>query len=133
MRKNNASPLSPIIILFVVLNAFFLTGRNLFEKYGIDRDVLIVGNLILFVVTLLSLWISIRSLKSENPQKFVRGATLNTMVKLLICTLAAFIYIFSFRNQLNKPALFTCVGLYFIYTLLEVSVLTRILKGKKNA
>ena len=123
----------PVIVLFVVLNAFFLTAKNLLEKYGFDRDVLIVGNVILFAVTLLSFWISVRNLKSDDPNKFVRGATLNTMLKLLICALAAFIYIFSFRNQLNKPALFACIGLYFIYTLVEVSILTRLLKGKKNA
>jgi hypothetical protein len=133
MRRNNAGPLMPVIVLFVVLNALFLTAKNLLEKYGFDRDVLIVGNVILFAVTLLSFWISVRNLKSDDPNKFVRGASLNTMLKLLICALSAFIYIFSFRNQLNKPALFACIGLYFIYTIVEVSILTRLLKGKKNA
>jgi hypothetical protein len=133
MRRNNAGSLMPVITLFVVLNAFFLTAKNMLEKYGFDREVLIVGNAILFVVTLLSFWISLRTLKSENPHKFVRGATMNTMLKLFICAFAAFIYIFSFRAQVNKPALFTCIGLYFVYSLLEVSVLTRLLKGKKNA
>jgi len=133
MRRNNAGPLIPVMVLFVVLNALFLTAKNLLERYGFDRDVLIVGNVILFAVTLLSFWISVRNLKSDDPNKFVRGATLNTMLKLLICALAAFIYIFSFRNQLNKPALFACIGLYFIYTMVEVSILTRLLKGKKNA
>jgi hypothetical protein len=133
MRRNNAGFLMPVITLFVALNAFFLTGKNLLEKYGFDRDVLIIGNAVLFIVTLLSFWISLRNLKSESPHKFVRGATMNAMFKLVICALAAFVYIFSFRSEVNKPALFTCIGLYFIYTLLEVSVLTRLLKGKKNA
>jgi hypothetical protein len=131
MRRNNA--LMPVIVLFVVLNALFLTGKNLLERNGFDQGVLIVGNLILFAVTLLSFWVSLRTLKSADPNKFVRGAMMNTMLKLFICAIAAFVYIFSFRNQLNKPALFTCMGLYFIYTFFEVSILTRILKGKKNA
>jgi hypothetical protein len=133
MRRNNGSPLMPVIILFILFNAFFLTGKNFLERNGFDRGVLIVGNLILFTVTLLSFWISLRNLKSEDPNKFVRGAMMNTMLKLFICAIAAFVYIFSFRNQLNKPALFACIGLYFIYTLFEVSILTRLLKGKKNA
>jgi hypothetical protein len=131
MRRNNA--LMPVIVLFVVLNALFLTGKNFLERNGFDQGVLIVGNLILFAVTLLSFWVSLRTLKSADPNKFVRGAMINTMLKLFICAIAAFVYIFSFRDQLNKPALFTCVGLYFIYTFFEVSILTRILKGKKNA
>jgi hypothetical protein len=131
MRRNNA--LMPVIVLFVVLNALFLTGKNFLERNGFDQGVLIVGNLILFAVTLLSFWVSLRTLKSADPNKFVRGAMINTMLKLFICAIAAFVYIFSFRDQLNKPALFTCMGLYFIYTFFEVSILTRILKGKKNA
>jgi hypothetical protein len=133
MRRNNVSPLMPVIILFVVLNALLLTGRDFLERNGFDQGVLIVGNMILFAITLLSFWISFRNLKSEDPNKFVRGAMMNTMLKLFICAAAAFIYIFSFRNQLNKPALLACIGLYFIYTLFEVSILTRLLKGKRNA
>jgi len=133
MRRNNASPLMPVIVLFVVLNAFFLTGKNFLGRNGFDQGVLIVGNLILFTITLLSFWMSLRNLKSDNPNKFVRGSMINTMLKLLICAIAAFVYIFNFRNQLSKPALFACIGLYFIYTFIEVSVLTRILRGKKNA
>ena len=133
MRRSNASPLVPVVVLFIVLNALFLTGRALLERNGFDQEVLIVGNLVLFAVTLLSFWISLRGVRSDNPNKFVRGAMLNSMLKLLICAIAAFIYIFSFREQVNKPGLFTCIGLYFLYTFFEVSILTRLLKGKKNA
>jgi len=33
----------------------------------------------------------------------------------------------------NKAALFTCIGLYFVYTFIEISVLLKLLKQKKNA
>jgi hypothetical protein len=133
MRRNNASPLMPVIILFVILNALFLSGRNFLERNGFDQEVLIVGNLILFAVTLLSFWISLRNLRSDNPNKFVRGTMINTMLKLFIFAIAAFVYISSSGTQVNKPALFACIGLYFIYMFFEVSILTRLLKGKKNA
>jgi Ca2+/Na+ antiporter len=55
------------------------------------------------------------------------------MIKLFICLIAALIYIFLFRKNLNRPALFTCMGLYLVYTFIEVSVLTKMLKQKKNA
>jgi len=50
-----------------------------------------------------------------------------------VCAVAAVIYIFIFKNSLNRPALFTCMGLYLVYTLIEVSVLTKMLKENKNA
>jgi Na+-transporting NADH:ubiquinone oxidoreductase subunit NqrE len=133
LRRNNAGPLFAVIIFFVVLNAFFLTGKNFLEKHGVDQSVLMGGNVILFIATLLSYLFAKRGLKSENPHAFVRSVYLSIMVKLFICIIAALIYIFMFRNELNKPALFTCMGLYLVYTFIEVSVLTKLLKEKKNA
>jgi len=133
IRRNNASPLLAVITFFIVLNAFFLTGKNFLDKQGVDQSVLIAGNLILFGATLLSYVFAKRGLKSENPQAFVRSVYLSIMVKLFICIIAALIYIFVFRKNLNKPALFICMGLYLVYTFIEVSVLTKLLKEKKNA
>jgi predicted membrane channel-forming protein YqfA (hemolysin III family) len=131
-RRNNVS-LVPLIIFFIVLNAFFISGRNFVEKYGFDQSVLIIGNLILFGATLLSFFFAKRGLTSSNTQAFVRSVYLSIMVKLFVCIIAALIYIFMFRENLNRPALFTCMGLYLIYTLIEVSILTKMLKEKKNA
>ena len=132
MRRNR-SPLFPIIIFFILLNALFLTGKNFLERSGLDQSVLIVGNAVLFASTLVSFVFAKQGLRSENPQAFVRSVYLSIMIKLFICVIAAVIYIFLFRRNINRPALFTCMGLYLIYTFIEVSVLTKILKEKKNA
>ena len=132
MRRNR-SPLFPIIIFFILLNALFLTGKNFLERSGFDQSVLIVGNAVLFASTLVSFVFAKQGLRSENPQAFVRSVYLSIMIKLFICVIAAVIYIFLFRRNINRPALFTCMGLYLIYTFIEVSVLTKILKEKKNA
>ena len=132
MRNTNLRPVFPVIFLFIVLNAFFLTSRNFLELHGFDLNVLVVGNLIVFLATILSFLFASRGLKSTNPQAFVRSMYLSIMVKLFVCIIAALIYIFIFRNNLNKPALFTSMGLYLVYTFIEVSVLTKLLKGKKN-
>jgi len=132
MRRNR-SPLFPIILFFILLNALFLAGRNFLEGAGFDQSVLIIGNLVLFAATLVSFVFSKQGLRSENPQAFVRGVYLSIMIKLFICVIAALVYIFLFRKNLNRPALFICMGLYLVYTFIEVSVLTKMLKQKKNA
>ena len=132
MRRNR-SPLLPIIIFFILLNALFLVGKNFLERSGFDQAVLIIGNLVLFAATLVSFVFAKRGLRSENPQAFVRSVYLSIMIKLFICLIAALVYIFLFRKNLNRPALFTCMGLYLVYTFIEVSVLTKMLKQKKNA
>ena len=133
MRRNNRRPLFPIIIFFVLLNALFITDKNFLERHGFDQSVLIIGNVILFGATLLSFVLATRGLKSENARAFVRSVYISIMVKLFICVMAALIYIFIFRKNLNKPSLFACMGLYLVYTFIEVSVLTKLLKEKKNA
>jgi len=131
--RSNRSPLLPLIILFILLNALFLTGKNFLERSGFDQSVLIIGNLILFAATLVSFVFARQGLRSENPQAFVRSVYMSIMIKLFICVIAAVIYIFLFRKNLNRPALFTCMGLYLVYTFIEVSVLTKTLKEKRHA
>jgi hypothetical protein len=126
-------PLLPVIIFFTLLNGFLATQKNFLVNKGINREVVIIGNLILFVITVISWFISLRGLKDPNPNVFVRSMYLNLMLKLFVCMIAAFVYIFTFKKELNKPALFICMGLYFVYTFIEVAALTKIMKQKKNA
>jgi hypothetical protein len=133
MNRNSLAPLRPMIILFVLLNGFFIAGKNMLAKSGVDQSVVIIGNLILFVVSLISFLLSRRSLKSDNPNVFVRAMYANVMIKLFVCIAAAFIYFTSARKNINKPGLFICMGLYAVYTVIEVSSLTKLLRNKKNA
>ena len=129
----NKKPFSPVILLFIILNALFLTGRNTLEGWNVDQKVLIAGNILLFVITLISFLLAQRGLKSSNTHVFIRAVIGSIMIKLFVSVIAAFIYISIFKKQINKPALFTCMGLYLIYTFQEVSILTKQLKLKSNA
>lgn len=122
----------PIVILFVLLNAFFIIGRSLLERWGASQDVLIWGNLLLFALTMISFIVAQKGLKSTNPHAFVRSVYGSIMLKLFVSLIAAFVYIFLTRKELNKPAFFTLMGLYLVYTFLEVSTLTRMLKQRAH-
>lgn len=132
MNQNSLKLLRPMILIFILLNAFFLTGRSWLAKKGIDQEVLIVGNLVLFIVSLVMFLLTYRSLKDPNPNAFVRALYSGFIIKFFVIAIAAFIY-FMIAKDINKPALFCCMGLYIIYTAFEVSPLLRILKQKKNA
>jgi hypothetical protein len=120
----------PLILLFVLLNAFFISGKHMLQKWNADQDVLIVGNALLFVVSIISFLLGRRAMNNPNPHAFVRSIYVSVMVKLFVCMIAAFVYISMHKSQLNKPALFICMGLYLIYTFMEVSGLMRLLKQK---
>ena len=131
MSRNRRAFL-PIVILFVLLNAFFIAGRSLLERWGASQDVLIWGNLLLFMLTILSFVIAQRGLKNTNPHAFVRAVYGSIMVKLFATLIAAFIYIFLTRKDLNKPAFFALMGLYLVYTFFEVFTLTKMLKQRAH-
>ena len=132
MKQNATRPLFPVILLFVLLNSVFIFGRTFLEKWSVDRDVLIVGNLVLFIVTLLSFWLGQRGLRSGNVQAFVRSIYSSFIVKFFVIAAAAFVYIMVTKKNVNKPGLIACMCLYLVYTFLEVSILMKMAKQKKN-
>lgn len=130
--QNRRRPLFIIVLLFIALNAFFISGKTILARWGADQNVLIIGNLVLFLITLISTLIAIRNLNSTNPHAFVRGVYGSITIKLFACMIAALVYIAIYKKDLNKPALFTLMGLYLLYTFLEVGSLTKLLKKNPN-
>ena len=128
----NKQGILPIVIFFIALNSFFIAGKNMLHKWDVDQDVLIIGNVLLFVITFISFTIAKKGLSNPNPHAFVRSVMGSIMIKMFIFLIAAFIYIMMYKKDLNKPALFICMGLYLVYTFMEVSVLTKMLKQQKN-
>ena len=122
----------PMVLVFVVLTAVLITGRNWLQERGIDQEVLIIGNLVLFIVSLVSFFITYRSLNVKNTHAFIRAIYGGFIAKFFLLVLAAFVYA-SVAKSINKPALFGCMGLYIVYAFLEVKTLLGILKKKTNA
>jgi len=133
MSKNKLRGFMPVILVFIVLNGFFISAKNMLQRWGVDPDVAIIGNALLFVITLISFLLGQRGLNNPNPHAFIRSVYMSVMLKLFACIIAAFVYIAMYKSQLNKPALFICMALYLVYTFLEVASLTKLLKQKKNA
>lgn len=131
MKSNK--PWLPLVFVFVILNIFFFAFHDWLVKKGVNNDVLIIGNLILFAATVLSVIIYLRSLRSSSGSAAVKGMYGSFMVKFFTCLVAAFAYIMIAKKDVNKPGLIICLGLYIVYTVIEVSSLQKILRQKKNA
>jgi hypothetical protein len=114
------------------MNALFITGKSTLARIGADQSVLILGNLLLFLVSLLSFILLRRSLAATNPNVFVRAIYTSFIAKFFICAIAAAAYVLS-ASTVNKPALIGCMFLYAVYTFIEVATLMKLLKLKKNA
>lgn len=133
MNKDLLRLLRPLLIIFILLNAFAITGKSWLEKNSVDQSVLIAGNLLLFLVSLTAFLITYRSLRSSNPQAFVRAMYGSFMIKFFLIAIVAFLYIMIARKNVNKPGLIACGILYIVYTVLETGALMKLLKQRKNA
>jgi hypothetical protein len=117
----------------VIINALLITGKSFLLRIGANQEVLLYGNLFIGLISLVSFLISQKGIRNPNAHGFIRGMYGGIMLKLFACIILAFAYIASVGKEVNKPALFICMGLYLIYSFVEVSVLTKLLKLKPDA
>jgi hypothetical protein len=122
----------PLVIVFLMIAALIYLFRNFLALKGFDWMVLSGGNVFIYIVTTLSMLMLAKGLNAENTNAFLRNAYSGILIKLFACAGAAFIYILVSGKDLNKPALFACMGLYLVYTFVELSVILKQSNAKKN-
>ena len=110
----------PLVLLFLVTASLTLVFSKTLMQHGIDWQVLIGGNLFIYIVTMVSMQLLRQGLNAATTYAFLTRAYGGIMLKLFACAAAAFVYIFVNGSKLNKPALFTCMGLYMVYTFMEL-------------
>ncbi len=133
MTKESLQPIRPLFFLFAALSAFFITGKNWLLKQGIDPNVLIIGNLLVFGVSLIAWALNKKSFENKNPNAFLRALYGGFMIKFFVLAAAAFIYIMAVKKNVNKPGLLICGLFYIIYTAIEIRALMKLLRKKTNA
>lgn len=122
----------PLLGLFIAVTSFANLFRGFLSGKGIDADVLVIGNCLIFLTSLLSLYFHIKGFLDKNVQVFLRSVYGSLMIKMFGLAAIAAIYILVMKKEVNKPALFICMGLYIFYTALEIAQVFKLLKEKKN-
>ena len=121
-------PLRLLLFVFALLTlVIYLLGDQLTER-GFDLNVLYAGNLILFLVTLLSAYFHYKGAASKNPNAFVRSVYGGNMIKMFSVMIAVMIYAFAIK-PFNKYSIVTCLLFYVIYTVIEVRAAMKTVKG----
>ena len=109
-----------IIYFFLALSLLFFALRCFLSGTAVSYNVLLLGNLLLFVVGWISIRMNAKAVQHKNVQVFLRLVYGSFIMKFFVLAIAAFIYISVFKKDVNKPALFGCFALYIIYTFIEV-------------
>jgi hypothetical protein len=126
-------PFSLIVVIFLVINVILFVCKNQLQQWNADFNVVMIGNLVLFLATLFSFLLFSKGLQNSSTHGFIRMTYSGMLLKMGICIAATLIYAVSTGGKVNKAAIFICFVFYFIYTFLEVMILTRLSKQQKNA
>ena len=122
-----------IFILSHLLVAIVLAVAIIFihEKFPLfDAKALWIGNIILFGLSLLSLKM-IKTSEGKSAQGFVNGVYASSLLKIVICSISILLYVLLNKQGLHKPTVFSLLGMYFFYTMLDGSMLSNMNKRKK--
>lgn len=130
-KANSAKAFLPLIIVFIVSTLLLVAAPSLDFLWNMDRGVMIVGNIILFAATSLSFYLFRQSLKHSRPHVFMRMIYGGMFGKMMVCLIAALIYIMTAGKNLSKGAIFGCMFLYFVYSFVEIAIILKLGRRQK--
>jgi hypothetical protein len=116
-------------IFFLVFTLTILFHEQ-FTEWEVDAAVILVGNVVLFATSLLTLSIFGKAKRSKTPHGFTRNVYAAFVVKFFILITAAMLY-FYFSDQVSIRAVFVCLGLYLVYHFMGASHAARVVHHKK--
>ncbi len=136
MAGSKINPLKaflPLVGIFILVNLLGSYLNPQMKDWKIDARVVLWGNIILFLASGLSFYFYQKSIANKQPYGFLNYIYAGILVKMMLCLVAAFIYIKMSGKSVNKPAIFACMFLYLVYTAVEMAILVKLSKQQKNA
>jgi len=121
---------SVFIIIGVI--SFFLKEFVKRNHINIDVEVLQGANVILYLLSLISINLQIKGMKNTNPNVFIRSVMGSMMIKMFIVVAIVFAYTILSGDHFNKRGIFISLFFYLIYLAVEVYSLMKLNK-QKNA
>lgn len=118
-----------LVALFIIttIAVFFLNGY--LSDNNIDTVVVAAGNAIIFLSSAFSIMMYGRAKTSKSAHGFSRNVYAAFVTKFFILITAAMLY-FYFSDEINKKAVFICLGLYLLYLFIGASYASKVERKK---
>ncbi|MCX6206143.1 MAG: hypothetical protein NTZ19_07820 [Bacteroidetes bacterium] len=112
----------PLVLVFVIVNLLALLFGSILKAWKIDPYVVGVANTLLFLISIYNAVQHLKAMAPTNPHAMVRGVMGSTVLKLFVLGTAAFLYLYNAGENKNINGLFFSMGLYLLYTWLDVRI-----------
>lgn len=120
----------PLVITFLILTVLIFAGYIFFADKGMNYLVLMGGNCLFFLVSLLVFRMQYIAMYNSNPQVFIRSVMIGMIIKVFACVLAVVAYYFASKAAFNKPAVYASMIIYIVYLVVEVRTIMNLNKTK---
>ncbi|SIO54313.1 hypothetical protein [Chitinophaga niabensis] len=118
------------VVFIGITAALFLLKTWLLQTLGVHYEVLVAGNIVMALITLISYSLNRKGMTSENANVIVRSVYASTLAKLMLCVVAIAVYVIVNRTRVSKATIFLFMFFYLVYTVYETSHLIRTSKKK---
>lgn len=118
------------VVFIGITAALFLLKTWLLQTLGVHYEVLVAGNIVMALITLISYSLNRKGMTSENANVIVRSVYASTLAKLMLCVVAIAVYVIVNRTRVSKATIFLFMFFYLVYTVYETSHLIRNSKKK---
>ncbi len=120
--------LMPIFAIFNIVNLTFLVFAKKMDDMHIDHIIVIIGNTLLFLLAMLTLWMLVKSVHHKNPHVLVRTVMATAFIKMIIVGIAVFWYVQWAKQNRSNWAVIISMLLYLVYTFIEVKAVIKLNK-----
>ena len=112
--------LVPLLAVFLIIFGFIFLGDTFFQRYNIDRNILLVANGLFFLTSIVAFAMQKKALRNANPHVFVRSVMGSMMLKMFICVAAVAVYAIAAGDKMSKATVFLSLFFYLLYLTAEV-------------
>jgi hypothetical protein len=121
----------PLFIVFGLASILVIVFKDFLAEKDVNSNLILGTNFIFFTLSIAGLFIQRRGAGSENLNVFLRGIYTSLLMKMFLIVGALLIYITIMGGEVNRPAIFISMALYFIFTAVEIKQIMKIVR-KKN-
>ncbi len=120
-----------IVLLFTTVSAFTLYFTEWLTVHGVAAKVVSFANLLLFVLTMAGYWMYAKSANAKGKMVLLNIYG-SFMLKFFTVAIAVLIYVVM-AKQINRPALYIGMALYFLYSAISVRNMLSLQKKSGDA
>ncbi len=118
------------ILMIAVFGALTALIYAIGQSEVFTFKVMLIGNAVIFILSVLSYAISSRFANSDNNSQFVRGVMGGTFLKFFLALVFGLIYIILNKDHIKIADILGLMILYIIYTTIETVFLAKSSRAK---